>query len=119
MKGETGRIETEMVGDVSVVSLIGEFDMANAGELNDQLRLVAGSGGGLVVSLMGTEFLDSHGVRALFRAKATLDGHGRQLVLHVNTASIVRRVLEITDLATAVPCTGSLEDAVSIAARVR
>ena len=118
MEGEAGQIETETVGDVAVVSLIGEFDMANADELDDHLQRMAVSGRGLVVSLMRTEFLDSHGVRALYGASATLHGRGRQLVLHVNTASIVRRVLELSDLANAVPCTGSLDDAVSIAARL-
>jgi anti-anti-sigma factor len=115
---ELGQIETETVGDVFVVNLIGEFDISNADELQGDLERIAGLDRGLVVSLMRTEFLDSHGVRALYRAKETLRGHHRQLVLHVNTASIVRRVLEISGLATEVPCTGVLEDAVSIAARV-
>jgi anti-anti-sigma factor len=116
MEGEA-QIEIETVGDVSVVSLIGDFDMGNADELERHLRRIAASGGAVVVSLVQTDFLDSRGVKALYCANTTLNGRGRQLVLHVNTASIVHRMLEISGLASTVPCTGSLEDAVSIATR--
>jgi anti-anti-sigma factor len=102
-------IETEARGDVTVVRLLGEHDLATAEALRRQLELSFESGGGLVVSLMQTEFCDSSVVNALFRTDKQLRERGRQLVLHVATASIVRRVLDVSGLADAVACTGSLE----------
>jgi anti-anti-sigma factor len=108
-------IEMEAHGDVTVVSLVGEHDIASAEALRRQLGLVAESGGGLVVSLMRTEFCDSSVVNALFNADEQLRERDRQLVLHVATASIVRRVLDVSGLAGAVSCSGSLEEAIVLA----
>jgi len=108
-------IEAEAYGDVTVVSLVGEHDMSTAKAVHRQLAVSAKSGGGLVVSLMRTEFCDSSVVNALFRADGQLRERDRQLVLHVATASIVRRVLDVSGLADAVTCTGSLEEAIALA----
>jgi anti-anti-sigma factor len=111
---ELGSIETELHGDVTVVRLVGEHDITNAPILGRQLGALTGSGsaGGVIVSLMATTFLDSSIVHALFLADDQLRKRGRQLVLHVATASIVRRVLEVSGLAGALPCTASLEAAI-------
>ena len=108
-------IETEAHGDVTVVSLVGEHDIASAEALRRQLGLVAESGEGLVVSLMRTEFCDSSVVNALFDADAQLRERDRRLVLHVATAPIVRRVLDVSGLADTVACSGSLEEAIALA----
>lgn len=108
-------IETEAHGDVTVVSLVGEHDIATAAALRTQLGLSVELGGGVVVSLMQTEFCDSTVMNTLFLADAQLRERDRQLVLHVATASIVRRVLDVSGLADAVSCTGSLEEAIVLA----
>jgi anti-anti-sigma factor len=108
-------IETETHDDVTVVSLVGEHDILSAEELRRQLGSVTASGGGLVVSLMRTEFFDSSAMHALFVADRQLRQRDRQLVLHVATASIVQRVLDVSGLADTVPCTGSLEEAITLA----
>jgi anti-anti-sigma factor len=114
MMEELGTIETEVHGDVTVVGLVGEHDVTNAATLQRQLGALSGAGstGGLVVSLMPTTFLDSSVVHTLFLADGQLRKRDRRLVLHVATASIVRRVLEVSGLAEAVACTGSLEAAI-------
>ena len=68
---------------------------------------------------MRTEFCDSTVVNALFRADDLLRERDRQLVLHVATASVVRRVLDVSGLAEKVVCTGSLEEAIALAGRNR
>jgi anti-anti-sigma factor len=108
-------IETETHGDVTVVRLVGDHDLATAPALRSQLGLSAEAGGGLVVSLMQTKFCDSTVMNALFRTDERLRERDRRLVLHVATASIVRRVLDVSGLADAVPCTGSLEEAIVLA----
>jgi hypothetical protein len=37
VRDEQGTVETETVGDVTVVTLIGEFDLANAGQVGEKL----------------------------------------------------------------------------------
>jgi anti-anti-sigma factor len=115
MEEQGTSIETETHGDVTVVSLLGEHDIATADAVRSQLGLSAKSEGGLVVSLIRTEFCDSTVVNALFRADEQLRERDRQLVLHVATASVVRRVLDVSRLAEAVVCTGSLEEAIALA----
>jgi len=57
----------------------------------------------VVVSLMETQFIDSSVINVLVRADARLRERGRRLVLHVATESVVRRVLEITELSSRLP----------------
>jgi anti-anti-sigma factor len=117
MREEIGTTETERHGDVTVVSLLGDHDISNVERAREVLQRAAGSGGGVVVSLVQTEFLDSCVVNLLYRTHAQLRRRGRQLVLHVATASVVQRVLEISGLAAKMECTASLEHALLLAAR--
>jgi hypothetical protein len=56
-------------------------------------------------------------VHAFYDANGKLIERDRQLVLHVATAPIVSRVLEISGLQAAVPTTGSLDEAIELARR--
>jgi anti-anti-sigma factor len=102
-------------GDVKIVSLVGEHDLATVDEVRQRLDSCLSSDTGLVVSLMHTEFLDSSILNVLFDADTYLKEQDRQLVLHVATASIVERVLDVSGLKHRVPCTGSLDAAVALA----
>jgi anti-anti-sigma factor len=114
--GEPGQIEVEDEGRTVVVRLLGEHDLATESALRDELSRQINAGRAVVVSLMETEFIDSTVLNALFTAHARLSEHGRGLVLHVNTASVVRRALDVVDLCSVVPCTASLDEAVRLAA---
>jgi anti-sigma B factor antagonist len=102
-------------GDVKVVRLLGEQDLVTAKEVREAVDDCLGSDDGLVVSLMQTEFLDSSILHVLFDADSQLQKRERRLVLHVATASIVERVLDVSGLKHDVPCTGSLDAAVALA----
>jgi anti-anti-sigma factor len=110
-----GTLEVEQHDDVAVVRLLGEHDISTSDLLGSELHRHVGEG--IVVSLTETEFLDSSVVHELYAAHERLRKQNRQLVLHVATASIVRRVLELSGLSTELPCTGSLEQAVEFARR--
>jgi anti-anti-sigma factor len=112
-------VKTEVHGDVTVIALVGDHDVASVTQVRAQLDAVATSGGGLVVSLMETTFFDSSVVHALFDANGQLEENDRQLVLHVATAPIVSRVLEISGLNAALPSSGSLDEAIELARRPR
>ncbi len=115
--GEAGAIQIEQHGDVAVLRLLGEHDLATVAELREQLDAHAARGEGIVVSLTETAFIDSSVVNTLFHADTQLREQGRRLSLHVATASIVRRVLDLTGLCDALPCSASFADALTHSAR--
>jgi anti-anti-sigma factor len=85
-----------VVGDVHVVELSGELDMATAQGLSDWLVKIAGSD--VVVDLTELTFMDSSGIKALVMARNRIVEQGNDLFL-TRPQPIVRRVLEITGLA--------------------
>ena len=111
------RGKIDKVNDVTVVSLIGDHDIITADAVREALGLVAADAGGLVVSLVEAEFIDSGIVHALFTTHQQMQERDRRLVLHVATASIVARMLEVTGLREHVPCTPSVDEALRLAAR--
>jgi len=113
---QTGVIRAERRGDVVLLRLLGEHDSTSKTLLAGALAAHAREATGVVVSLMETEFIDSTTVDVLFRGDAEFRTRGKRLVLHVATESVVRRVLEITRLTADVPTTGSLEEALALAA---
>ena len=110
-----GTIETEQHGDVTLLRLLGEHDMATGSDLRRAIEDSVAAGQGLVVSLIDTQFVDSHVVRLLLLGDGLLRAQSRRLVLHVTTASIVKRALDISQLSSALPCTGSLPTAITLA----
>jgi len=56
-------------------------------------------------------------VHALFATDGRMQEGDHRLVLHVATASIVERMLELSGLRTHVPCSSSLDEALRLAAR--
>ena len=65
------------------------------------------------VDLSETAYLDSAGVRLLFDLAVRLHAHGQQLRLVVSDATIVRRVLILTQLDQTVPFDASVESALT------
>ncbi|MGI6350641.1 MAG: STAS domain-containing protein [Armatimonadota bacterium] len=61
-------IETRTDGEVSVLSLRGELDVATAPQFKDALLPLAEAGGLIAVSLETLEFLDSRGIGVLVAA---------------------------------------------------
>ena len=84
------------------VALSGDLDMADAEAverlLADLAREVAPER--VVVDLRGLEFIDSHGVRALFRARDEAERAGGRIALCAGNGPI-RRTLELVDAANA------------------
>jgi anti-sigma B factor antagonist len=80
------------VGDVHLVSLQGELDLASAAGLFE--RLVETAGSVVVIDLSELTFMDSSGISAMVRTKNEL-GDG---VVLTRPQPNVRRVFEITGL---------------------
>lgn len=79
------------------VTLPGEIDLTNAGQIQDALTRALRSGSTVVVAdAAGTTFCDCAGVRALIRAHRQAAAAGTQLRVASATSPGVRRILELT-----------------------
>ncbi len=76
-----------------LVTVHGEIDMGNAGQLVDAIE-VAGSA---VVDLSGVTFIDSAGLHGLLRAQEAARERGDRMILR-HPSEAVRRVLARTNL---------------------
>lgn len=93
------RIAVTTAGEVRLLRLTGEFDIAGVDLF--QRRLDASSrpeAGTTVLDLRGLSFIDSSGLRAVIAADLRFRGEGRRLVL-VKRAGQVEDVLKLTGLA--------------------
>jgi anti-anti-sigma factor len=80
-------------GDVEVIALSGDLDMATVDSLLDVLGAVEGDRS-LIVDLAQLEFMDSTGLRAILRANES----GSRIALVVAPGSQVARILEIAGI---------------------
>jgi anti-anti-sigma factor len=89
--------QTTVTGDVAVVALSGELDVAGAALLEHELDRVAADhdASGLVLDLRELEFMDSTGLRLMVLADDRARAEGRRLWL-VRGKPDVQRVFEIT-----------------------
>jgi anti-anti-sigma factor len=84
------------LGQVAVATLPAEIDVANAGQIREDLLAVLNRGpAALIVDMTETTFCDSAGVNALIRAYKRAVACGASMRLAVSAPS-VRRVLGIT-----------------------
>jgi anti-anti-sigma factor len=78
----------------NLVTVRGEIDMDNAGQLVDAITPVAGTA---VVDLSGVKFIDSTGLQELLRAQKAARERGDDLILR-HPSKAVHRLLELTNL---------------------
>ena len=97
-----------------VAHVSGEVDMTNAAYVREELvASVPNDALVLVIDLSGCRYLDSAAIEVVFDLSRRL-GHRRQeLRLVLPSASPLRRVLELTDVASVAPVHDSLDSAVS------
>jgi anti-anti-sigma factor len=84
---------TRQVGDVLVLSLTGELDMATAPELEEAIERAQG-GSQIVVDLRELTFIDSTGIRALIQVY-TAGQNGHSTVSFIRGRHRVQRVLQL------------------------
>lgn len=100
------------VGDWPTVSLTGEIDLANVDELALQLYAVVDSScHGLVLDLSGVTYLDSTGLRLLYRLLRQLEERQQQLRVVIVPRTPVHDVLVRGGLALGRPLFPSVRQA--------
>lgn len=84
-------------GDVCVLSVDGELDLAVVAEFRERALACLGSADALELDLQGVSFIDSSGLAVLVRLRKEAALTGKSLSL-VNVSRATRRLLEITGL---------------------
>ena len=104
--------QTTVTGDVAVIRLSGELDVAGAGLLEQELERVTAdhSPGSIVLDLTTLEFMDSTGLRLVVLADARCRERGIRLAL-VRGPDPVHKVFEITRMVERLEFVDSAEDA--------
>jgi anti-anti-sigma factor len=89
-------IDRRREGDVVLIVLQGELDLASAPELERELREIEASGQSRVtIDLSGLGFMDSTGLQALLRARERAGSSNYELTLRRGPHQ-VQRVFELT-----------------------
>jgi anti-sigma B factor antagonist len=96
-------ISSEREGDVHVIALSGELDLATADELEQELlRVEATDAESIVVDLAGLRFMDSTGVRVMITADTRSRANSQRLAL-LRGPDAVQRVFELTGVLDLLP----------------
>jgi anti-sigma B factor antagonist len=93
-----------------IVDARGEIDLSNAIELTRAVEDAAAQGA-VILDLTSVTFIDSTGVRGLFKLRRQLAETGTSFRVVVPPGAPIRRVLTLLDLPSAVPVDDCLDDA--------
>jgi anti-anti-sigma factor len=101
--------------DVLVVVLYGEHDHYSRMRLEDELAQAAAERRAVIIDLRRTTFLDSSIVGALLEAEREADGRGAgfAVVMDDSSGPHVRRMFEVTHLASHFPLFATREGAIA------
>ena len=98
-----------------MLELLGEHDLATAEELSAAIDQALLERPGLVIDLTETTFMDSTVVHLLLNAHQVLEARGHELIVQVTEASAVLRVLQLTQLDTALGIARDRDEAIASA----
>lgn len=95
-----------------IVRLDGEIDVSNVEEVTDALlEATETRRARCILDLSQTRYLDSSAIRMLFTVAARLRVRRVELFLLVPVEGVVRRLLEIMEIGSAIPMLGSIAEA--------
>ena len=100
--------------DVSIVDVSGEIDIANVGDLREQiLQCVPNTAAGLVLDLRSTRYMDSQGMRLLVDLADSLRRRRQRFAVVAPSSSFVYRIIELTQLNSIFPVTADVAGALA------
>jgi anti-anti-sigma factor len=104
-------------GFVLIARISGELDLSNVHDIGDGLTAAVTSRSvGLVLDLSRLDHLDSAGLRLLFDLRQRLARSRQRLVIVVPDGAVIREVLDLASVQSAIPLFAELDDAVAAAA---
>jgi anti-anti-sigma factor len=89
--------------EIVALSLVGEFDLANAPRIVEESERVLADEKHLILDLSRATFIDSSVINALFGAHKRAKERGRLAVLQLGTAAIVELVLKVSEIERVLP----------------
>jgi anti-sigma B factor antagonist len=96
-------ISSQREGDVHVIELTGELDLATADELERELlRVEATDAASIVIDLAGLRFMDSSGIRVMIAADTRSRADSERLML-LRGPDAVQRIFELTGVIDLLP----------------
>jgi anti-sigma B factor antagonist len=95
MPGHVCSIEFDRIGPTSVVSMLGEWDLADVEVLNKQLGAVVAVTDRVLVDVTGVEFMDSSVIGVLIGAAMDVEARGGRLVIAADETRHANRVLRL------------------------
>ena len=105
-------LDIEVVHDVVLARVKGEVDLSNADSVRERLfRAVPNTASALVLDLSAADYLDSSGVRLIFKLAERLQSRGQKLDLVVPDDAVIKRTLLLTEVQQVVPMFGSVDAA--------
>ena len=100
MVEQLARVEVDVRGDLGIARIIGEVDLSNAAVIAKEVEAaVANRAARHVLDLTQTTHFDSAGIRMLFSLATLLRERREELIIVVPASGIVRRILDLTDVA--------------------
>ena len=106
------RVEISARDGIPVAAIFGEVDIGNVGHVRAQIvQAVSNASPGLVLDLSGTTYLDSRGVHLILELADRMATSQQELRVVVPPEAMIRRVLELTHVDSAVALDPSLEAA--------
>ncbi len=106
------RFSSQSASGVTVVSIEGEVDIANVGELRLYLeQAIEEQGAGLVVDLTKATYFDSRTIALLAEVSTKIRIHRQRVALVAPASGFAARILEIAGLSQIVPAFPALKEA--------
>jgi anti-sigma B factor antagonist len=110
----SAEVAVERHGTAVVARLSGEIDMTNSSYVGEELtRSVPNEVVALVVDLSETRYLDSAAIELLFDLARRLRRRRQALRIVLPAESPLKRVLQLTDIASAAPVYETLDSALA------
>jgi anti-anti-sigma factor len=101
-------------GSICIGQLAGEIDISNAEAIENALEGAMGNtDSGLILDLSQVSYVDSAGIKVLFRLANRLQTRRQRLRIVIPETAVVKVVLTVTGLDRVVPSSASVDDAIS------
>ena len=111
-------IGIESQDGVVVARLSGDIDMANTGAIEDAVgRSVTSEARGFVLEMTDVTYLDSAGVRLMYRLDERASGRQQSLVVVVPPGALINRTLEAAGALGSLRIVASVDEAVDLLTR--
>jgi anti-sigma B factor antagonist len=110
--GEARLLVSRETDGVVVISLEGEWDMANADVFTEQIEQVLDDQKHLILDLSHATFIDSSTIHTLVKTHEAASKQRQAVVLQLATAANVERILEVSGIDQLIPRASSRTEAI-------